>query len=154
HRRLLGRPQFGPLGRRQPDSDLLRHGGVSCRPRSYETLSWICLVGATENRRRAWTFGEDPREQTLGRQPRDGARDYDSHPRGRRKACAQRLSADRRRGRCGDRLTGGGDDNSTAFSPTDALPLSGRIELPMMTQALASIVTVAVFVARAINNLQ
>jgi hypothetical protein len=44
--------------------------------------------------------------------------------------------------------------NSSAFSPTDTLPLSGRAKLLMMAQALASILTVAVFVARAINILQ
>lgn len=44
--------------------------------------------------------------------------------------------------------------NSSAFSPTDTLPLSVRIKLLMMAQALLSIVTMAVFIGRAINILK
>jgi hypothetical protein len=43
---------------------------------------------------------------------------------------------------------------SSAFSPTDTLPLSQRAKLLMMGQALASIVILAVLAARAINTLQ
>jgi hypothetical protein len=43
---------------------------------------------------------------------------------------------------------------SSAFSPTDTLPLSGRAKLLMMAQAIVSMVTEAVFVARAINILR
>ncbi len=43
--------------------------------------------------------------------------------------------------------------SSTAFSPTDTLPLTRRIKLLMMVQELASLVMVAVLAARAINVL-
>jgi hypothetical protein len=43
---------------------------------------------------------------------------------------------------------------STAFSPTDTLPLSERVKLLMMAQALVSIVTVGVVIARAVNTLR
>jgi len=43
--------------------------------------------------------------------------------------------------------------NQTAFSPTDAMPLSSRIKLLMGVQALAALVTVGVIVARAVNIL-
>jgi hypothetical protein len=42
---------------------------------------------------------------------------------------------------------------SSAFSPTDTLPLSPRVKLLMMAQALDSIVLLAVLAARAINTL-
>jgi hypothetical protein len=42
---------------------------------------------------------------------------------------------------------------SSAFGPTDTSALSGRAKLLMMTQVLMSIVTAAVFVARAVNIL-
>jgi hypothetical protein len=42
---------------------------------------------------------------------------------------------------------------STAFSPTDTLPLSGRAKLLMMAQALLSLVVLAVIAAYAINSL-
>jgi hypothetical protein len=41
---------------------------------------------------------------------------------------------------------------STAFSPTDTLPLSGRTKLLMMAQVLLAMVTLAVVIARAINT--
>lgn len=43
--------------------------------------------------------------------------------------------------------------NSTAFSPTDAMPLSPRMKLTMLTQALLSFVTMGLVVARAVNIL-
>ena len=43
--------------------------------------------------------------------------------------------------------------NSTAFSPTDAMPLTRRVKLLMALQALASLATVAVIGARAVNIL-
>ncbi len=43
--------------------------------------------------------------------------------------------------------------NSTAFSPTDAMPLSGRAKLAMLGQALLSLVAVGLVVARAVNIL-
>jgi uncharacterized membrane protein len=43
--------------------------------------------------------------------------------------------------------------NATAFSPTDASPLTHRAKLLMMLQALTSLVTVALVAARAINIL-
>ena len=43
--------------------------------------------------------------------------------------------------------------NSTAFSPTDALPLRRRAKLIMAAQAIASLATVAVVGARAVNIL-
>jgi len=44
--------------------------------------------------------------------------------------------------------------NAAAFSPTDVLPLSRWAKMAMTTQALVSIVTVALVVARAVNILQ
>jgi hypothetical protein len=43
--------------------------------------------------------------------------------------------------------------NATAFSPTDTMPLTGWAKLLMMMQSLASLVTVAVVVSRAVNIL-
>ena len=43
--------------------------------------------------------------------------------------------------------------NSTAFSPTDTLPLTGRAKALMGVQALVSLVTIAVVGARAVNIL-
>jgi hypothetical protein len=43
--------------------------------------------------------------------------------------------------------------NGTAFSPTDALPLTHRAKLLMAIQALVSLSTVALVAARAINIL-
>src|SRR4051812_303062 len=43
--------------------------------------------------------------------------------------------------------------NQTAFSPTDAMPLSSRIKLLMSVQAVAALVTVGIIVARAVNIL-
>jgi uncharacterized membrane protein len=43
--------------------------------------------------------------------------------------------------------------NATAFSPTDTMPLSTWAKLLMMVQSLASLVTVAVVVSRAVNIL-
>jgi uncharacterized membrane protein len=43
--------------------------------------------------------------------------------------------------------------NSTAFSPTDTMPLSARVKAVMLVQALLSFVTVGLVVARAVNIL-
>lgn len=43
--------------------------------------------------------------------------------------------------------------NSTAFSPTDTMPLSGWAKLMMMLQSIISLVTIALVVARAVNVL-
>ena len=43
--------------------------------------------------------------------------------------------------------------NATAFSPTDTLPLTITAKLLMMVQALASLITVALVAARAVNIL-
>jgi uncharacterized membrane protein len=43
--------------------------------------------------------------------------------------------------------------NQTAFSPTDTMPLTSRIKLVMAVQGLASLVTVGVIIARAVNVL-
>jgi hypothetical protein len=43
--------------------------------------------------------------------------------------------------------------NSTAFSPTDALPLSAWAKMLMLVQSAASLVTIAVVAARAVNIL-
>ncbi len=43
--------------------------------------------------------------------------------------------------------------NATAFSPTDTLPLSATAKMLMMVQAMASLVTVALVAARAVNIL-
>ena len=44
--------------------------------------------------------------------------------------------------------------NATAFSPTDTMPLTAWAKLLMMVQSLASFLTVAIVVARAVNILQ
>jgi hypothetical protein len=44
--------------------------------------------------------------------------------------------------------------NSTAFSPTDTVPLTPRAKLLMMVQAASSLLTVALVAARAVNILQ
>ena len=44
--------------------------------------------------------------------------------------------------------------NATAFSPTDTMPLTAWAKLLMMVQSLASFVTVAIVIARAVNILQ
>jgi hypothetical protein len=43
--------------------------------------------------------------------------------------------------------------NSTAYSPTDTMPLSPRAKLAMSVQAVASIVTVGLLIARAVGSL-
>jgi hypothetical protein len=43
--------------------------------------------------------------------------------------------------------------NQTAFSPTDTMPLTGRLKLLMGLQGVASLVTVGVVIARAVNIL-
>ena len=43
--------------------------------------------------------------------------------------------------------------NATAFSPTDTMPLTASAKLLMMLQSLASLVTVAVVISRAVNIL-
>ncbi|WP_344654948.1 hypothetical protein [Catenulispora subtropica] len=43
--------------------------------------------------------------------------------------------------------------NSTAFSPTDTLPMSSWAKLMMMTQSAVSLITVALVAARAVNVL-
>jgi hypothetical protein len=43
--------------------------------------------------------------------------------------------------------------NATAFSPTDTLPLTQRVKLLMSVQSLASLVTIGLVVARAVNIL-
>jgi uncharacterized membrane protein len=43
--------------------------------------------------------------------------------------------------------------NSTAFSPTDTMPLTGRIKMAMLVQSLLSLVTLGLVVARAVNIL-
>ena len=44
--------------------------------------------------------------------------------------------------------------NATAFSPTDTMPLTSRVKLLMMVQSLASLLTVALVVSRAVNILK
>jgi uncharacterized membrane protein len=44
--------------------------------------------------------------------------------------------------------------NSTAFSPTDTLPLTPRIKVLMMVQALCSLLMIGVVAARAVNILR
>lgn len=44
--------------------------------------------------------------------------------------------------------------NATAFSPTDTMPLTAWAKLLMMLQSLASLVTVAVVISRAVNILR
>jgi hypothetical protein len=46
-----------------------------------------------------------------------------------------------------------GFSTATAFSTTDALPLTGRAKLAMMTESSISLVTLVVVAARAINIL-
>jgi hypothetical protein len=41
--------------------------------------------------------------------------------------------------------------NATAFSPTDAMPLSHRAKLTMVLQAIVSLAIVALVVARSVN---
>jgi len=43
--------------------------------------------------------------------------------------------------------------NQTAFSPTDTMPLTARIKLLMGVQSVASLITVGIIVARAVNIL-
>ena len=43
--------------------------------------------------------------------------------------------------------------NATAFSPTDTMPLSRMAKLLMAAQSLASLVTIGLVVARAVNIL-
>jgi uncharacterized membrane protein len=43
--------------------------------------------------------------------------------------------------------------NQTAFSPTDAMPLTRGMKLLMSIQGVASLVTVGIVVARAVNIL-
>jgi uncharacterized membrane protein len=43
--------------------------------------------------------------------------------------------------------------NATAFSPTDTLPLTHRAKLLMLIQSIASLVTIALVVSRAVNIL-
>jgi hypothetical protein len=44
--------------------------------------------------------------------------------------------------------------NSTAYSPTDTMPLSPRAKLTMAIQAVASLVTIGLLVARAVGSLR
>ena len=44
--------------------------------------------------------------------------------------------------------------NATAFSPTDTMPLTPRAKLLMMVQSLASLLTVALVISRAVNILK
>lgn len=44
--------------------------------------------------------------------------------------------------------------NATAFSPTDVMPLSRWAKSTMMAQALVSLVTLALVIARAVNILR
>jgi uncharacterized membrane protein len=44
--------------------------------------------------------------------------------------------------------------NATAFSPTDTMPLTSKAKLLMMAQSLASLLTVALVVSRAVNILK
>ncbi len=46
-----------------------------------------------------------------------------------------------------------GFSTATAFSTTDALPLTGRAKFAMMTESTISLVTLVVVAARAINAL-
>ena len=43
--------------------------------------------------------------------------------------------------------------NSSAFSPTDAMPLSSRAKLLMGTQATAALLTTLLVIARAVGTL-
>jgi hypothetical protein len=42
---------------------------------------------------------------------------------------------------------------ATAFSPTDAMPNSRRAKAPMSTEALISLITLGLIIARAVNIL-
>jgi uncharacterized membrane protein len=44
--------------------------------------------------------------------------------------------------------------NATAFSPTDTMPLTGRAKALMMLQSIASLISVAVVISRAVNILK
>ncbi len=44
--------------------------------------------------------------------------------------------------------------NATAFSPTDTMPLTPWAKILMMIQSLASLLTVALVVSRAVNILE
>jgi hypothetical protein len=44
--------------------------------------------------------------------------------------------------------------NSTAYSPTDTMPLSHRAKITMGVQAVASMITVGLLLARAIASLR
>jgi hypothetical protein len=44
--------------------------------------------------------------------------------------------------------------NSTAYSPTDTMPLTGRAKMTMGLQSLASLVTIGLLVARAVGSLR
>ena len=44
-------------------------------------------------------------------------------------------------------------NTSTAFSPTDTMPLTGRMKLLMMLEAYVSLLTLALVAARAVNIL-
>ena len=44
--------------------------------------------------------------------------------------------------------------NAPAFSPTDTMPLTSRVKLLMMVQSLASLLTVALVISRAVNILR
>jgi len=44
--------------------------------------------------------------------------------------------------------------NATAFSPTDTMPLTPWAKMLMLVQSLASLLTVAMVAARAVNILQ
>jgi hypothetical protein len=43
--------------------------------------------------------------------------------------------------------------NASAFSPTDTMPLTPMAKSPMLVQALVSLVTIGLVVARAVNIL-
>jgi uncharacterized membrane protein len=44
--------------------------------------------------------------------------------------------------------------NAMAFSPTDAMPLSRRIKMLMLTQSIVSLTTIALIISRAVNILR
>ena len=44
--------------------------------------------------------------------------------------------------------------NATAFSPTDTMPLTPMAKMLMLVQSLASLVTIGMVFARAVNILQ
>ena len=46
-----------------------------------------------------------------------------------------------------------GFTNATAFSPTDVMPLTARVKLPMLVQSMASLILLGLVVARAVNVL-